>query len=314
MIQKSVKIAIALLLSVLHVLVICGEGYAAPTVKLIVSPNKTDVYLGADSIVLTAKASGANLKYKWNLQGPGAIEGEGAAVFYKLPESIEGESAQAVVTVTVTDENGEETTDSFTFNILKKEETKPVAAEPKSEPEQEKKGMSTTTKVAIGAGAAVLGIGAAVAILNKPEEKEKPFTGTFKREYTDYSNYGNLYRNTLTFQLKQSGDSISGTIEKISELIDCCPVTMSASVTGTADGNTAYLSWGEATAGTCQCSWTTWSPSGIAAGSGRATLINDNRTLRFDGGAEYTRSKIACEKAGVECDTNVAPFGDFTRQ
>ena len=316
MIQKSVRVAIALLLSVLHILVVCGEGYAAPTVKLIVSPNKTDVYLGSDSIVLTAKASGANLKYTWSLQGPGEVEGEGAAVFYKLPEKIEGESAQAVVTVTVTDEKGEETTDSFTFNILKKEEPKPAVAQPKSEP-AEKKGMSTTTKIAIGAGAAAaVGLGVALLANGGGDDKGGPFSGTFRLEYTDWSNRGNLYLDRWTFTLKQKGNSISGDLERWVELIDCCPVTMTVPVTGTADGNSAILSWGGANAGTCECSWATWSPSGIAAGTGRATLINNNNTLLFDEGAEYTRAKVVggAEGDNVQYDSNPVPTGEFTRQ
>lgn len=287
MIPKSVKVSIAVLLSVLHVLVVCGEGYAAPTVKLIVSPNKTDVYLGSDSIVLTAKASGTNLTYQWSLQGPGEIEGEGAAVFYKLPKTIEGESAQAVVTVTVTDEKGEETTDSFTFNILKKEEPKPVATpEKKSEP-QKKKGMSTTTKIAIGAGA-VVGLGLIAAAVKPGEEEKKPFTGDFKRTYTTHYSWGTVDATTI-LHLKQTDNSISGSREMIRTFRDCCTLSFSVTASGTVEGNTARISYGVGEA-RCDGSGGCWLRSDYDGGTFDYTLI-DNTILR-SGNSDFIKQSL----------------------
>jgi len=152
MLRYNQKFAVALVLLVVYMLALFGEGYAEePAIRLIVNPSKTDVYLGSDPIALTAKMKGKNLTYEWKLLGPGEIEGKGSSVFYVLPEKIEGESAQALITVTVKDEAGEAITESVTFNIL-------PSAKPKS------KGMSKTTKIALGAGAvAALGGGIALA-------------------------------------------------------------------------------------------------------------------------------------------------------
>jgi hypothetical protein len=129
-----------------------GQGFAQNSdIKLIMNPSKTDVYLGSDPIALTARVKGKNLSYEWKLLGPGKLEGKGSSVFYILPETIEGESEQALITVTVTDESGEATTESVTFNILAEEKT------------ASKKGMSNTTKIALGA-VAVAGLGGGIAV------------------------------------------------------------------------------------------------------------------------------------------------------
>lgn len=38
----------------------------------------------------TQRARGENLTYKWEFLGPGKLDGERSAVFYILPEKIEG--------------------------------------------------------------------------------------------------------------------------------------------------------------------------------------------------------------------------------
>jgi hypothetical protein len=157
--HKGLNVLIAVTLIVSHMLLLVGNVYAeAPSVRLIANPNKTDIYVGSEPAALTAKASGTGLKFKWELQGPGRIEGTGSAVFYYVPDKIEGESAQALITVTVSDDAGQETTETFTFNILAKDMSTPAAS-----PETEKKGMSRTTMIAAGAGAGlalVVGIAA----------------------------------------------------------------------------------------------------------------------------------------------------------
>jgi hypothetical protein len=133
-------------------MVLVGQGVAQePSIKLVMNPSKTDVYLGSDPIALTLRVKGKNLTYEWKLLGPGKLEGTGSSVFYILPEKIDGESEQALITVTVTDESGEETAESVTFNILAKKE------------ESQSKGMSNTTKIALGA-VAVAGLGGGIAI------------------------------------------------------------------------------------------------------------------------------------------------------
>lgn len=143
---------IAVIVLVVSMMAVVGEGFAADlSIKLVVNPSKTDVSLRSDPIALTARVKGKNLEYDWKLLGPGKLEGTGSSVFYILPENIKDDSAQALITVTVKDESGEETTESVTFNILDKEKST-------------SKGMSKITKVALGAGAvAALGGGIALA-------------------------------------------------------------------------------------------------------------------------------------------------------
>ena len=62
----------AILLSVTMTVI----GFAPPggwaediSVKLIVNPSRTDIYLGSEAIALTARARGKNLSYSWDLTG-----------------------------------------------------------------------------------------------------------------------------------------------------------------------------------------------------------------------------------------------------
>lgn len=159
MFQKGVKFLLTIILILAHITLLVENGYAEnPSVRLIINPNKTDVDLGSDPIALTAKATGSNLTYRWELKGPGKIDGEGSAVFYVLPEKIKGKSEQALVTVTVTDAAGQETTETVTFNILAATSTKTASPQPA------KKGMSKTTKIALGVGAAAA-LGGGIALL-----------------------------------------------------------------------------------------------------------------------------------------------------
>jgi hypothetical protein len=153
MLRPNHTFAVAVVTLVVYLGALIGEGYAEDlAIKLIVNPSKTDIPLGSEPIALTARVTGKNLTYKWELLGPGKLEGKGSSVFYVLPEKIEGESAQALITVTVTDESGKATTESVTFNIL--------AAKAKTTG----KSMSKGTKIAFVAGAiALLGGGIAVA-------------------------------------------------------------------------------------------------------------------------------------------------------
>lgn len=119
MLQHIQKFIAAMSVFIISIGLLLGECSAATsTIRLVVNPNKTDVYLGSHNIALTARVRGKNLAYTWELLGPGKLDGKGSAVFYILPEKIAGESAQALITVKVTDESGQEMTESIIFNIL----------------------------------------------------------------------------------------------------------------------------------------------------------------------------------------------------
>ena len=101
MLQRSQKFAVTVIVLVIYMMTLVGQGFAQDSgIKLVMNPSKTDVYLGSDPIALTARVKGKNLAYEWKLLGPGKLEGKGSSVFYILPDTIEGESEQALITVT----------------------------------------------------------------------------------------------------------------------------------------------------------------------------------------------------------------------
>lgn len=116
------KIAGILGLAVFMLVFFSGISVAELTIsKITVSPPKTEIAVGSGKIVLTVKASGGkNLKFQWELQGQGKFEEPTtkSAVFYIPPETINGTSAQAIITVTVTADGGQEATDNVSFTIM----------------------------------------------------------------------------------------------------------------------------------------------------------------------------------------------------
>jgi len=314
MYRKNRKLTSIVLLVCLSTMLLPMEGFAAvPTVKIVVSPNQTDINAGSEPIALTAQATGADLKYEWTLNGPGKIDNTDLpAVFYVVPEEISGKSAQAVVTVTITDKTGQETTESITFNILaSSDQEKPSASQ--SEP---KKGMSRNTKIALGVGAlaAVGGITAVVAGGGGDGGDKNPFSGTFKGQtFSDVTSRGNTYTMDYTLNLQQAGASITGTAVETSTLINCCTNVITVPVSGSTDGdNSANLSWGEGE-GRCECAAWIWN-SVLYANSGHVTLIGKN-TIRFDQGAEYFRTKRLQRSDGTVVDEAYHLMGrDFIRQ
>lgn len=171
MCKKVQKCTSIILLVFLSSFWFSGESYPAdPKVRIIVNPNTTEVEAGAEPLALTAQAIGTKLKYKWTLIGFGKISAADLpAVFYTPPTQINGKSAQAVVTVTITDNSGQETTASVTFNISPNPEQKEQT--PPKESKATKKGMSKTTKIALGAGAvAALGGGIALAVIGSGDD------------------------------------------------------------------------------------------------------------------------------------------------
>ncbi len=191
----------AILLLAVWIMAFIGDAAANNlTITLIVNPSRSDVSLGAEPIALTARAIGKDLTYSWKLLGPGKLEGEGTSVFYVLPEKIEGKSAQALITVTVKDETGQETTESMTFNILAQ------------------KGMSRTTKIALGVGAAAAAGGGIALIAGGGDDDDDSDGGNgeytivglwyFWRGTEETYSYG-----TISFD----GDQNSGSYTRIDE-------------------------------------------------------------------------------------------------
>lgn len=273
MFWKSLKLSIAVILIASYMVLLFGEGYAAtPTVKLVVDPDTTDVYVGSEPISLTAEASGSGLTFRWELRGPGKLEGTGSAMFYTLPDKIEGESARAIITVTVTDEAGQETIEGVTFTILARK----TPAQEES-PKPTKKGMSKTTKIALGVGAAAA-LGGGIALLAGGGDDDNgggPFSGTFRAEYTTEG--GQVYWIDV-YKLTQNDSSITGTND-MTGTTSCCTASFTVPITGTATETSATISspYGEGRCEGIDCAEKFY----VDAYTANAELINDGNTLRI---------------------------------
>lgn len=282
MLRRSVRLAIVVVVITSYLLVLCGSGSAAaPTVKLVVDPAITHLYVGTESISLTAEATGSEVTFIWELQGPGKIKGKGAEISYIVPETIKGTSTQATIIVTVTDDAGQETTETVTFDILAKEESLKPA----------KKGMST--KVILGAGAAaLLGGGIALAVSGSDDggDDNGPFAGTWKREWVDQFDSGTpaYYTGTLNLEQKKRETSVTGNHVVILTDHRCCAASFTTLISGRAYDQTAVsLSWGPGR-GRCEGSGGCWIETWTDGGTYEFWLVDDGRKL-VRGGVEYIR-------------------------
>ncbi len=245
-------------------LLLIRDSYAAPTVTIIVNPPETTEVLraGSDPIGLAAQAGGPNLTFLWELVGPGKLEGdpEGSSVFFRPPDRIDGESTEAVITVTVTDSTGEKTTESKTFTI-------------------KSKGMSTLTKTAIGVGAAAaLGVGVCLAVdcFGGDDNSRGPFSGSYIQQAV-----ASDWRYTRTLVLSQKGNTVTGTYQVELELFGCCSgTTPTVDVTGEVQEDTGALLWGPVH-GECECSRDQFAIDEIN-GTHNVTTFNDGAMLRIE--------------------------------
>lgn len=140
----------------------CGAmpGYAEETVPfdvtVTINPNELTIAAGSGIIVLTADAPGTNLAYAWKLSGPGKIEGEGSAVFYRPPEQIE-KIATAEILLTVTNPAKQIVKKTVSFTLVKKK--------------------TATKTIALSIGAAVaLGGGVALALGGNADDSQSSTT------------------------------------------------------------------------------------------------------------------------------------------
>lgn len=121
--QVLLIVLVCFIMSVVFMSLGASNIQAAPNIKLIANPNKTEIQVGAKPIALTAQASGTELKFLWKLVTPGIGELKGkvtdSAIFYVPPQKINEDVEQTIVSVTVTDKSGEEATDSIVFIISK---------------------------------------------------------------------------------------------------------------------------------------------------------------------------------------------------
>lgn len=116
------KLCIVLvLMGVMNILFSGGSFAKAPDVELIANPDKREFPVNFESITLIADYSNEpNLKFQWTLEGVGKLDGTVTEpnIIYIPPKEINGESAKAIVTVKVTNDQGEVTTKSREFKII----------------------------------------------------------------------------------------------------------------------------------------------------------------------------------------------------
>jgi len=186
-----------------------------------------------------------------------------------------------------------------------------VETTPQTPPSQ---GLSTTAIIGTGVVVAA-GAGAIIAVnANSGNDKNasggEPFAGTFVLE----ESLGPEIRRTTIFRLAQTGNEISGNRSETIVVEWCCTADGDGPVSGTADGNTAFLTI-QRGAGYCFCAKvfekvSAFSQAGISLAvssaadlegqrivgaswdeevlSGTATLSDDGRVLNY-AGQDYLR-------------------------
>jgi hypothetical protein len=58
-------------------------------VELFVNPKGTEVFAGSKPIILSVRASGTGLTFRWELYGPGRLEEKERAAFYFPPMTLD---------------------------------------------------------------------------------------------------------------------------------------------------------------------------------------------------------------------------------
>ena len=146
--------------------------------------------------------------------------------------------------------------------------------------------MSTTTKIALGVGAAAaLGGGIALATSGGDTEASNPCTGSFMRVDGAW---------TIVLNLFQDGNAISGNLD-ITRASLCCSARVITQLTGQINGNTAVVNWTEECAsctGADNCTNTACNGDGSGGvKTEQFTLENDGTVLRNSGGTEHIRQE-----------------------
>ncbi|MCP4370124.1 MAG: hypothetical protein GY797_18725 [Deltaproteobacteria bacterium] len=268
--KKHQKQSILFVIIAASILLLSQTSSAQPTIKkIVITPDEREIVVGSVPIALKVQATGANLEYSWKLSGPGKFKGRATspAVIYIPPDKIDGKSAEATITVIVSNDKGQKATEQVTFKI-------------------KRKGMSTLTKTAIGAGAATA-FGGIIYYLTKDDDDNDggPFSGTFIRQGSvyPYQDRERTYQYTWILKLSQKGDRVTGTYQKICEIFNCCTLETKLQVIGSVQGYTASLTWGPGE-DTCVCSDNESEDYYMSEDGGTytATAINDGAIIEVE--------------------------------
>ena len=107
------------------VVTICAYGVMIGNVEAcsvnIEVTGETTVPAGAEPLALGAKTSDCKkTTFQWNVRGVGSLdEPTEQTLFYTPPSTIEGNSKQAIISVTVMEADGNEASDSVTLTIVR---------------------------------------------------------------------------------------------------------------------------------------------------------------------------------------------------
>ena len=107
------------------VVTICAYGVMIGNVEAcsvnIEVTGETTVPAGAEPLALGAKTSDCKkTTFQWNVKGVGSLdEPTEQTLFYTPPSTIDGNSKQAIISVTVTEADGNEASDSVTLTIVR---------------------------------------------------------------------------------------------------------------------------------------------------------------------------------------------------
>jgi hypothetical protein len=107
---------------ILNILVMCAPVFAQPVVTLVLDPDVRTITIGekAQEIAIIARTDKQNVQFAWSVKGPGTLAGDTTSpgILYLPPTRIEGQQAQATVTVKVTDDQGKTTMHQVTFTLV----------------------------------------------------------------------------------------------------------------------------------------------------------------------------------------------------
>lgn len=121
---------ISLFMVILSLSLSCSNVCAELTVQIMTHPHVESISLGSGpaKIGIAAHTNTPNVKYAWNLKGPGQLDGDPTTpgVIYIPPVALHGKTSdEVIVTVIITDDQGKTAEDRVTFTL-----TSPVTPTP----------------------------------------------------------------------------------------------------------------------------------------------------------------------------------------
>ena len=119
--KKITRTFIILSAFVLHLAIMCDNSSAKLAVELLADPDIRTLPLeaGSKKITITARTNQAQVQFRWSLTGPGKLEGvvTASGMTYIPPNRIDGPDTQAIVAVTITNDQGETASESLAFTF-----------------------------------------------------------------------------------------------------------------------------------------------------------------------------------------------------